>query len=409
MTANRSEDSSLLGVNLVMFLSYAGFSSAQFHSYLFESLGFRDLRIGFLLAAGYGAGILSPLLQVIFIRVFHGPRLPLMAALALGGISLACLPHARGYYGLMALFFAFCFSAAAISPLNTACTLETIRKRGREVFFRIRTLGTIGFLIGCVISACFPMRADLPILYLGFGAAMILALVMVAGHYRHIPPEQAPEDFLVHPHPKTAPTFRAALRLLGSPHAWRMLSVLGVLSFANAMASIVQGNYLIQRWQGGQLSISLAWVVSTACEIPIMLLCVRILKRRGLNHVLGFGLIGTLIKLVVLAFAGTLWSYFLGLSLHGCFFAGVVTGFGIFLDHHFHKEDRPTLQALSAVFLLGLPSAMAGLATGLIWHFFSLRAVYAFSGLVAALGAALGVLFFFIFPAVSTFSAEAAE
>ncbi len=400
---------SLIGVNSVMFLTFVGFSSTQFHSYLFADHGFRDLEIGILLAAGYGAAILSPLLQVAFIRVFRGPRLPLMAALALAGLALLWLPHARNYYGLMALFFLFCFAAAAITPLNTACTLEITRDRGRSLFFWIRSLGTIGFLLGCVVSLRFSHAADLPALYAGFGAALLLALALAAGFYSHTAPEQAPEDILVNPHPKAAPSFGRALALLAEPRTRRLLLVIGVMSFANSMATCVQANYLVERWQGGQRSISAAWVVSTAVEAPLMLLCGLLLRRKGLGPVLGLGLAGTAVKVLGQAWAAAPWQYFLALTMHGFFFSGALTGFGIYLDGRHRREDRPALQALSSVFLLGLPSALAGLAAGAAWHWISLRAVYLLAGGVAALAAAMGLCFLFIFPLPQNSPTEAVE
>jgi PPP family 3-phenylpropionic acid transporter len=359
-----------------MFLIFAGLSAAQFHSYLFESKGVTGLQIGILIMVGQCAAILSPLSQVAVIRWFRGPRVPLMLMLAGAAVTMVLLPCMPGFRAFLILFPAFSFCAAAVFPLNAACTFEAMRDLGYDTFFRVRTLGTLGFLVGCVISAFFPALTDLPLLYKGFSAALILALAVVVWDYRRI----GPIGSLGRP---AAPAFMHALRLLSQPRTWRLLAVLGLMNFANVLATGVQGNYLMNRWHEGQRTISLAWVVSTACEVPLMLICARILKRHGLRYVLGLGIFGTLLKLVGLAAAGTLWQFYLALTMHGCFFSGALTGFGIYLDRTYSPEERPTLQAICGVFYAGIPSALAGLTAGWVWHAFSLRAVYLLSGSIA--------------------------
>ncbi len=357
-----------------MFLIFVGFSSGQFHSYLFESRGLQGLQIGFIIMAGQGVGILSPLFQVSIIRRFRGPRLPLMLMLAGAGTALALLPHVYGFWPLLSCFCAFSICGAGIFPLNAACTFEAMRSHGHGAFFRVRSLGTLGFLVGCVISACFPSPRDLPILYGGFAAFLFLSLAAVAWEYRAAPP----------PPPMGAmPTFAAALKLLRQPRTLRLLLFLGLINFANVMATSVQGNYLIDRWHQGQRTISMAWVISTGCEIPLMLLCAAALRRLGLRYVIGLGILGTVIKVAGLALAGEVWQYYLALTLHGCFFSGALTGFSIFIDRTYRKEERAALQALAPVFYAGIPSSLAGLTAGLVWHAFSLRAVFLLAGAMA--------------------------
>ncbi|MDB5104589.1 MAG: hypothetical protein JWP91_2278 [Fibrobacteres bacterium] len=379
-----------------MFLIFVGFSSGQFHSYLFESRGIKGLQIGFLIMAGQGAGILSPLFQVRIIRRFHGPRLPLMLMLAGSGTALALLPHMRGFWPLLACFCGFSFCGAAIFPLNAACTFEAMRNHGHGAFFRIRTLGTLGFLVGCVISVFFPRLADLPLLYGGFAAALFLSLFVIWRDYRRMAPVSglAASAFgtgALAGH-AAMPTFFRALALLREPRTLRLLIVLGAMNFANTMAVGVQGNYLVDRWHEGQRTISMAWVVSTACEVPLMLFCAGVLRRYGLRYVIGFGLAGTLVKLLGLALAGEVWQYYLALAMHGCFFSGALTGFSVYLDRVYRKEERASLQALAPVFYAGIPSSLAGLTAGLVWHAWSLRAVYLLAGGIAVLAAGYGFL-----------------
>lgn len=364
-----------------MFLIFAGLSAAQFHAYLFESKGIQNFQIGLLIMFGQGAAILSPLIQVQLIRRFHGPRIPLMLMLAGAAVTLALLPSMRSFNSFLLTFSAFSFSAASLFSLNTACTLMAFREMNHGQFFKIRSLGTLGFLVGCVISLRFPHLLDLPILYHGFSAALVLALLVVLVEHFFGQSGARPKKSTQKKLP-SAPGFRKALHLLSDPVTFRLLLILGIINFANAMATGVQANYLIHRWNSGQSSISLAWVISTACEIPLMLFCIRILSGSGLKMVIGLGILGTVIKLVGLASAHSLWQFYLALTMHGCFFSGALTGYSIYLDRKYAKEERSTLQALSGVFYGGIPSALAGICIGWIWHSLSLYSVYLISACV---------------------------
>lgn len=389
---------SLASVSSVMFLIFAGFSCAQFHGYLFEKRGLDALAIGLLLTIGYGAGIVSPILQVPVIRRFRGPRGPLIAALLGAALSLALLPLARGFPALLAVFTIFSLCNSSIYPLNLACTLSALRARasdpsarpadGHGLFFRVRGLGTAGFLAGCFVSIFFPRPSQLPLLYAGFACALLAAMAVVAAAYR--PLNVTPAAGLPDAPP---PGFRKALGLLREPLTWRLMLCVGAMGFANSMATAVQGNYLVHRFHESQRTISIAWVVSTACEVPLMLLCSRLVKTRGLRFVMAIGLGGTLLKLLGLAGASHLWEYYLALVLHGFFFSGALTGLGVHLDRTFHHGAGPAVQSLAIVFYQGLPTSLAALCAGAIWNGRSLEAVYRFSAAVAVV---ISVYAFFV-------------
>jgi len=386
MNPSASRSGSLWGVSAVMFLSFTGFAAAQFHGYLFEQLGFSPLQIGLLFGLGFAADIVAPLAQVLAIRRLRGPRRPLMLALTGAGIGTILLPYAQGF-AVAALVFSFTlFCSSSVNPLNTACSLELTRSRGQGFFFLIRTIGTAGYLVACVFCYFHPEPARLPLLYAGFALASILAIPVIAKTFIPEDPRQAPEDILVNPKPRRTPGLRRAWRLLSAPLAKRLLWTLGIMNFANAMATLVQGNYLMARFSKGQASISLAWIIATACEIPLMLACAWLVRRHGLRVVLGVGLLGTTLKLFFLGAANSYGVFLAGLVFHGAFFSGAVTGFSLFLDQRYAVSDRPSLQALGSLFYAGLPMALGGLAAGVIWQAFGLNAVY-LTAAVIGLGA----------------------
>jgi MFS family permease len=374
-----------------MFLSFAGLSATQFHGYLFEGKGFTPLQIGFLLGAGYAAGLLAPAAQVYAIRRLKGPRLPLVLALAGAGAGIALLPWAATFAFVLPIFFLSLFCSAGIHPLTAACALEATRTRGQGTYFIIRSLGTAGFLAGCVGSYFQPGAGKLVWLYLGFGLAFWATIPLALTRFRPADPRQAPEDILVTGdvrHTRRTPGLRRALRLLSAPRPQRLLWALGVMNFANAMATLVQGNYLVHRFGQGQEAISFAWIIATAFEIPLMFWCAHLVRRHGLRTVIGVGLLGTTIKLALLGLANDYSLFLVGLVFHGCFFSGALVGFNLFIDKYFNIADRPSLQSLGALFYSGLPTALGGLTAGLLWHFFGLQSVYWFT---AAVGLGVGL------------------
>jgi hypothetical protein len=242
-------------------------------------------------------------------------------------------------------------------------------------------LGTVGYLAGCIASLMKPDPAQLPLLYLGFGLASLLAVPLVR-RFAPTDPREAPEDILVTPHPRRAPGLRRSWKLLSAPVARRLIWTLAAMNFANAMATLVQGNYLTRQFGLGQSSISMAWIVATACEVPLMLACAWLARARGLRAVLGLGLLGTTVKLFLLGAADSYALYLAGLVFHGCFYAGAITGFSLFLDQRYAVADRPSLQALGSLFYAALPLALGGLSAGVIWHLFGLKTVYLAAALV---------------------------
>ena len=377
-----------------MFLSFSGFSITQFHAYLFERMGFTPFHIGMLLGLGFTAAIIAPIVQVKMIRRLKGPRRALFITLACSGMAVAWLPHAAGFIPTAGIFFTAIFFISGIDPLVTSCTLEVIRLRGQGVYFLVRCLGTLGVLTGCFLSYFQPRPEFLPRLYLGFGSAFLLALSVAPWGLRSTP-RQAPEDGLMNQRPRRTPMLRRALKRLATPRSRRLLWTLGIMNFANAMATLVQGNYLVSRFPGGQRSISLAWMISTGAEIPLMLVCAWLVRRHGLRVIIGMGILGTTLKLVLIGMAETRMMYFAGLLFHGCFFSGALVGFNLYVDQNFRIEERPALQALGSLFYQGLPTAFGGLCAGMLWHFFGLRSVYA---IAAAIGLAVGLYAIFLLP-----------
>jgi MFS_1 like family len=367
------------GVALSMFFTFFGVAANQFHGYLFEIRGHGALTIGLLFMTGNAAGVLAPLAQVFAIRFFHGPYIPLVSVAIGAALSMLLLPHTSGFASLFTLFALLTFCVSSIFPLLTAAVLETTRERGHGVFVRIRGLGTAGFLAACLGCLAFDESRDLPILYAGFGLGFFLALICILPAAKaHGQMHKSRNGSF-----ERAPKFGKAWKRLFRGEAVVLMALLAAMGFANTMATVMQGNYLMHRFALDQRSISLAWAVSTACEIGWMLLCARVIRTMDLRRVMVLGLWGTLAKLALLAWADHYVTFVAGLVFHGLFFSFALTGFGVYLDRRFRTAERPVLQALTASLVQGVPAAAAGITGGLIWKHVDLHTVYISAAVLA--------------------------
>jgi MFS_1 like family len=368
-----------MGVAMAMFFSYAGIAANQFHGYLFEIKGHGALAIGWLFMTGYGVGIGAPFIQVLLIRKWHGPYWPL-ALVALGGaLSMAYLPWASGFWALWGAFSVLSFCLASLFPLLNAATLETTRGKGHSHFIRIRGFGSLGFLFASVLCLAVPRSERLPHLYLGFALGLLLALFFIApaGLFHRSQRLQRAAPVI------RAPNIRKAMRRLFRGEAVILVLLLATMSYANVMATAMQGNYIIHQFGLDQRSISLAWTISTLCELVWMALCAYVVQTMDLRRMMVLGLWGTLAKLLLLAVATNYFTYVLGLAFHGLFFSFSLTGFGVYLDRRFRASERPGQQALTSGLVQGIPAALAGISSGWIWNSLELKSVYITAAILA--------------------------
>ena len=69
------------------------------------------------------------------------------------------------------------------------------------------------------------------------------------------------------------------------------------------------------------------------------------------------------------------FSLLFAFTLHGFFYAGIVTGLGICIDRTKWKF-RYSLQAMCSLVYAGIPHAMGGFLAGFIWDVYSIQFVY---------------------------------
>lgn len=372
-----------IGVAAATFFAFAGVAANQFHGYLFELKGSSAMAIGFLLMTGYSASVFAPLVQMRLIRKSHGPYRPLLAVSFGAALALGLMPWARGFWDLWLLFATLSFCISSVFPLLTAATLETTRHQtrhqGHGLFVHIRGLGSAGFMVACLVCLAFPRSDKLAWIYAGFGLAFLISVAVLFPAAKWHDAQREGETQRV----PRAPKLGVAWRRLFRGETSFLIFLIALMNFANVMATVVQGNYLIHRFQVSQGYISLAWVIATACEVVWMAVCARLVRSLDIRRLIVIGLWGTGLKLAFMGFASTYFSFVLGLVFHGLYFSFTLAGFGIYLDRRFRPSERPVLQALTSAMAQGLPAALAGLATGWLWHRFQLHSVYI---VAAALG-----------------------
>jgi hypothetical protein len=248
--------------------------------------------------------------------------------------------------------------------------------QGYSKIFLVRSLGTFGFVVACLISLVSVDKLGFKWLYAGYGAAYALAMIAVFNLAKgYTSDHQPPRKNVLKAVSDQWNSLRLAVKQLRHSLLAKLLVPVALMSCANSMAFNIQGNYVPYKYAGADSTISLSWLIGSGFEIPIMFLCVYLLKRWNLTVVLSAGIIGTLIRIAGMDFSPTLGSLLFFLTLHGMYYAGVVTGLTIAIDRT-ETNHKPSLQLLCSLVYSGIPHALGCLMAGFLWDLFSLQFVY---------------------------------
>jgi MFS family permease len=394
-----SDHRSNVKFSIATFFIYFGLSAVQFHSILFELKGFKGNEFTALITAGSLSGITAPFIIAFVARYFPQPVVLLSFLLAVAFLTLPLMPFITSFYIMLTVYFIYTFCMWGTFPLHTSSGMEVYRSRGYGTFFFIRALGTLGFVIGCLLAALSIEKLNFGLLYIGFGIGFIIALLSL----KNLVPDSNTSPQKPHGSLSQGPALFKPSTWINAWHQYknsllaRLLLPVGLLSCANSMAISIQGNYILNEFEGTRTTVSLAWFICSGCEIPIMFLCIYLLKKWNLAYVLAAGMLGTCIRLAGMNFSTSIWELFLTLILHGFFYAGIATGLGICIDRTKWKY-RSSLQAMYSLIYAGIPHVFGGFMAGFLWDRYSINFVYQVSMYIS-----LSALIFFIplFPKLS--------
>ena len=378
---------SILRFSLSMFFIYVGISSLQFHSIILESKGFSGTLLGVALMMGYISALSAPFFIAWWSPKFQNPRTPLYCILAMAGITLPLLAYLQSPYILLPTYFIHTFCVWCVFPLHMTYGMDVCRDKGNSFFFLIRSLGTLGFVAGCIATFFFVESTTLQWVYLAMGVSFLIATLVL-----FVPTPFFPKQLNHNPAPRPA-TYNVSTTSLWQE--WKaiykdsfirkLILPIALVSCGNTMATSVQGNYLIHSFAGTKSTVSMAWILCTGFEIPIMLFCAFLIKRWNVSLVVMLGVTGTFIRLVGMSFSESLSQLFFFFTLHGFFYAGVVTGLGVCLDK-IHQSKHSAKQALFSLTYASVPSILGSFCAGFVWEHFSLKAVYGLAFGISCVG-----------------------
>lgn len=359
---------------LMMFLTFGGLSVVQFSTILFEkNLEFSKAWIGTLLMASSLMSIVLPFLLQWIQRWVSNPNLILSALLLLASLSVAALPFAT--HPLVALVVYCLLGLAKFGTSNMQITnaMSLTKYKGQNYFLLLRSIGTLGFAVFCLISMALSQYWDVPQLYWLFSLAYLLGAIASLGNQDVIPKQ---------------------VELVSLSKVWKWFQqgptfiLLALVTLANMTAFIgasYVGNFIQNELDGTPTDVSIAWSTATFLEIPFFGLSIWILNRFGLKQLLFFGMITNALRLILTAHCDSLYTLYAIQGLHGIFYGATLSGFSIYLNQYYKSNQIHHLQLFSSFLYAGIGSSLAGKLGASLWDYQDLRFTYQCSGVLAIL------------------------
>ncbi len=281
------------------------------------------------------------------------------------------IPLSGQYYYLIAIIALFTFFQASITPLSDAITLEYL-ETSRWQYGPIRMAGTLGFAVMSVIAGrvaewkigmIFPLYS----LIAFFGFLSVFRLPVIHGHQKE-GNKQMPWSLL-----KNKP-------------------VMLLIAF-NFVIQITFGFYYsffpIHFSQMGATStlLGIAMLITSASEIPFLLLADKIIDRLGipLTLVLSSLIIST--RWLLLHFVSNLAVIMLVNASHGLSFIVFAYCLAVFINKNVPDELKASGQTLNAVLCMGIARLLGSMLGGLFSDLTGIRQMFlytSFLGFAAA-------------------------
>lgn len=321
-----------------------------------------------------------------------GRRVALLAS-AVGGaivIGAAGLPLPAVAFAVLVISFAL--MQAAWPLLADALALNAVRGHA-GAYGRVRLLASLGFATAVgAVGFIYDRTGYGPACFLSAAAALGLAAAARGA------PDIARADLSAIGRTSPARTggrrrggsFAVALR--AQPRLWGVI----VVALACHAAISAGFTYLPLRITdlGGQPSdVALSWSIGAFTEIPTMLASAAIVARLGLRGTVAVSALGYAGCLLAWAVAPTPIAIIAIRAASGFCFAGVTVGLVLTASALLPRRLQATGQALYQLVAFGLAAAIANGAGGLLYTALGPAVFFAIAGCVAALGAALAIVF----------------
>jgi PPP family 3-phenylpropionic acid transporter len=332
-----------------------------FSLYLRENAGLSGTQTGIVLAISPLVGMIAqPLWGLVADRT--GARSRLLALLTFGtAASYLAMGAAEGFGAIILATTMMAVVGTALFPLMTSVSLAILQGAGLHAFGYVRVWGTVGFLATVIVfpwllryrqanlveGAANPGVSDAG---LGLMFPVITGLVAVAALVAVFLPRDG------------AVSLRARRgdwrELLSTPHFLRFLL------FSLGAHFLMHGPMwlfpLFVRSRGGDLdTIRGMWILMLLCEVPLVLLTGRGLKRLGARGLLAVGVFAGGLRWTLCAVLADPVLLFAVQALHGVTVVGLNLGSPLYLDTVAPERLRSTAQGILSMVGMGI----AGIAS----------------------------------------------
>lgn len=374
---------SLFSVAVMVFLVFFAMASNQYHTLILEHIHhFDGQEIGSLISLGASTSIFLPWIVLLLGKKIPHPDKILRRSLFFLAICLCLFPRTQNAIAAVFLYYGIVTFMNVASMLQLIVLIFTARPQGDQWVLLIRSGGTLGFAVSCVVSTLIANRLDYSTLYLIFAAAALLAI-----------PFNKKTGPVLLPH-TSGSKIRSSWKLLGEKNTRNLLLGVGVAHMAIFGATSVLSNFIANHFEATKSQVSLAWTIATFSEVPLIWLSILILRRFGLKGLLLSGIFTSTIRMGLLFLVKDLSALYGVQVLHGLFYGSTLSGIGLYLARSHGDAQMQQLQMMAQSLYGGVATTIGAQVTGIIWNWAGLRNVYLIAFLTLC-GASLWLIFNF--------------
>ena len=302
--------------------------------------------------------------------------LRIVLAGSMAGLFLMLFPHS--FFGLFITVSLFQSFFTAILPIQDAIVLTFCNQSGRS-YASIRVGGTIGYALLVVfagILAGIDMRFSFVAGALGFGLILVLTRMM-------------PSD--------DSSVARKRLDSIGSLlKNHRLVALLLFIFFYQIGLSFLFGFLSLHIIDIGLASqyIGLAMLIAASCEMPVLFLIERVLKKIAPAKVILFSGFMLSVRLLILSQSQDFIGIAIAQTLNGVTYMSVYYSALQFVNREVRTEMKATGLGLLALIQSGLSVIFSSILGGYLADLFSIRTVLTYDALFMLLLTAGGVILY---------------
>ncbi|NLB62994.1 MAG: MFS transporter [Fibrobacter sp.] len=358
-------------------------ASNQYHTLVLEHLhGFSASQIGDAVALGATSQIFLPWLIILAGKWLRNYDQILRRAYFCLAFFLLCFPWVKGYSLAMLNYYGIVFSLSVCAALQGIALIAATKPHGDKWTLIIRSMGTLGYAVSCLISIGIAKYFSYTGLYIVFAIWALLSI-----------PASKMSGAILHTQEKSLST-KESLRKMWSPDIIVLLIVIFIANMSINGATSVLSNFIFTELKATNSQVSLAWTIATFAEIPMIFASIYFLQKFGIKGLILVGIFLSTFRMGAISQINNLHQLYAVQTLHGMFFGASLSGVGIYFGRKFGTKNMQKINLISQSIYGGLAGVIGGKAIGLIWHHQGLRNVYLYAFIALIFASLLGLFAF---------------